>query len=74
MICMISCGGQQNNVPDKELVNLQNGLGVTILKSRGIHTAGYWYWVGIGALIGYTILFNILVTFALGYFNRKLST
>ncbi|CAM6058811.1 unnamed protein product [Sphagnum tenellum] len=52
-----------------ELVNLQNGLGVTILKSRGIHTAGYWYWVGIGALIGYMILFNILVTFALGYFN-----
>jgi ABC-type multidrug transport system ATPase subunit len=46
-----------------------NGLGVTILKSRGIHTAGYWYWVGIGALIGYMILFNILVTFALGYFN-----
>ncbi len=52
-------------------MNLQNGLGVTILKSRGIHTAGYWYWVGIGALIGYMILFNILVTFALGYFNRK---
>jgi hypothetical protein len=51
---------------------LQNSLGLTILQSRGIFTRGYWYWLGAAALVGYIVVFNILVTFALGYFERKL--
>jgi hypothetical protein len=48
---------------------LQNSLGLTILQSRGIFTRGYWYWLGAAALVGYILVFNILVTFALGYFE-----
>ncbi|ERM97072.1 hypothetical protein AMTR_s00122p00119310 [Amborella trichopoda] len=42
-------------------------LGVQLLKSRGIFTEGYWYWIGIGAMVGYMILFNGLFTLALTY-------
>ncbi|XP_038975538.1 ABC transporter G family member 44-like isoform X2 [Phoenix dactylifera] len=34
---------------------------------RGIFTEAKWYWIGTGALAGYTILFNILFTVALTY-------
>ncbi len=53
---------------------LQNALGNTILKSRGLFTRGYWYWIGVAALIGYMFLFNFIVTFALQYFSRKCSS
>ncbi|KAH9560799.1 hypothetical protein CY35_06G126700 [Sphagnum magellanicum] len=45
-----------------------NALGNTILKSRGLFTRGYWYWIGVAALIGYMLLFNFIMTFALQYF------
>jgi ABC-type cobalamin/Fe3+-siderophores transport system ATPase subunit len=49
------------------LLQIQNGttLGVTVLKNRGIFTEAKWYWIGLGALIGYTLLFNLLYTLAL---------
>jgi ABC-type multidrug transport system ATPase subunit/ABC-type multidrug transport system permease subunit len=42
-------------------------LGVYILTSRGIFPRGYWYWIGIAALLGYSVLFNICFTAALAY-------
>ncbi|XP_057766257.1 pleiotropic drug resistance protein 1-like [Salvia miltiorrhiza] len=44
-------------------------LGVTILKSRGLFPEAYWYWIGVGALVGYVFLFNFLETMALTYLN-----
>ncbi|KAK7293629.1 hypothetical protein RJT34_16500 [Clitoria ternatea] len=44
-------------------------LGVFILKSRGFFPEAYWYWIGIGALVGYVFLFNFLFTLALKYLN-----
>ncbi|CAL4948795.1 unnamed protein product [Urochloa decumbens] len=46
---------------------VQNGttLGITVLKSRGIFTEAKWYWIGLGAMVGYTLLFNLLYTVAL---------
>nr|GMD44317.1 pleiotropic drug resistance protein 1-like [Ipomoea batatas] len=44
-------------------------LGVTVLKSRAIFPEARWYWIGVGALIGYVILFNFLFTVALTYLN-----
>ncbi|KAK3152464.1 hypothetical protein QOZ80_2BG0159180 [Eleusine coracana subsp. coracana] len=35
-------------------------LGVQILKARGIFVDANWYWIGVGALLGYIMLFNIL--------------
>ncbi|KAG8087193.1 hypothetical protein GUJ93_ZPchr0010g8360 [Zizania palustris] len=42
-------------------------LGVEVLKSRGMFTEAKWYWIGVGALFGYVIVFNILFTIALSY-------
>ncbi|KAG2598998.1 ABC transporter G family member 36 [Panicum virgatum] len=42
-------------------------LGVQTLKSRGVFPEAKWYWIGFGAMIGFTILFNALFTLALTY-------
>ncbi|KAK7349159.1 hypothetical protein VNO77_06304 [Canavalia gladiata] len=44
-------------------------LGIQVLESRGFFTDAYWYWIGIGALIGFIFLFNIIYTLALTYLN-----
>ncbi|KAJ7531928.1 hypothetical protein O6H91_14G065000 [Diphasiastrum complanatum] len=44
-------------------------VGEAVLKFRGIFPDWYWFWVGIGALIGYAFLFNIAFTWALTYLN-----
>lgn len=44
-------------------------LGAAVLKARSLFPESYWYWIGVGALFGYTILFNILFTFSLTYLN-----
>ncbi|XP_043709772.1 pleiotropic drug resistance protein 1-like isoform X1 [Telopea speciosissima] len=50
---------------------LPNGdtLGVAVLKSRGVFTEAYWYWIGVGALTCYVFLFNGLFTVALAYLD-----
>ncbi|MCO5582935.1 hypothetical protein L7F22_036838 [Adiantum nelumboides] len=53
----------------KKLTSSGRQLYEIILDSRGLQTEGYWYWIAIGALIGYTFLFNFMVTVALGYLN-----
>ncbi|KAA8525350.1 hypothetical protein F0562_007232 [Nyssa sinensis] len=42
-------------------------LGKMLLKARSLFPESYWYWIGVGALLGYTILFNILLTVFLTY-------
>ncbi|CAN6452416.1 unnamed protein product [Victoria cruziana] len=44
-------------------------IGKALLKSRGMFTHEYWYWISIGALIGFSILFNICFVLALKYLN-----
>ncbi|KAK4590502.1 hypothetical protein RGQ29_020879 [Quercus rubra] len=51
------------------LPNSTESLGVEVLKSRGFFTHAYWYWIGVGALIGYILLFNAAFTLALTYLN-----
>lgn len=46
-------------------------IGVTVLKNRGIFTEAKWYWIGLGAMVGYTLLFNLLYTLALSVLSRK---
>jgi hypothetical protein len=46
-------------------------IGVTVLKARGIFTEAKWYWIGLGAMVGYTLLFNLLYTVALSALSRK---
>ncbi|XP_062163258.1 pleiotropic drug resistance protein 1-like isoform X3 [Alnus glutinosa] len=49
--------------------NSSEPLGVLVLKSRGVFPQADWYWIGVGALIGYMFLFNFLFTLALKYLN-----
>ncbi|KDO58233.1 hypothetical protein CISIN_1g000541mg [Citrus sinensis] len=53
----------------KVLPNTTEPLGVQVLKSRGFFTDAYWYWLGLGALAGFILLFNFGFTLALSFLN-----
>ncbi|WOG95526.1 hypothetical protein DCAR_0414849 [Daucus carota subsp. sativus] len=58
-------GHQWNHV----LANTTEPLGIIILKSRGFFPYAYWYWIGVGALLGFILLFNLCFTLALTFLN-----
>ncbi|KAK9280492.1 hypothetical protein L1049_014184 [Liquidambar formosana] len=47
----------------------ESTVGKTLLKERGLFTTEYWYWICIGALLGFSLLFNVLFVAALTYLN-----
>ncbi|XP_058004744.1 pleiotropic drug resistance protein 1-like isoform X3 [Hevea brasiliensis] len=49
--------------------NSSEALGVQILKSRGFFIDAYWYWKGVGALIGFTLVLNFCYTVALTFLD-----
>ncbi|XP_061340282.1 ABC transporter G family member 39-like isoform X3 [Gastrolobium bilobum] len=40
-----------------------------VLLKRGFYTEDYWFWICIGALLGFSLLFNLLFIVALTYLN-----
>jgi hypothetical protein len=50
--------------------NTTTTLGVEVLLSRGLFVHGYWYWIGIGALLGFVVLFNSLFILAITFLDR----
>ncbi|KAL5228851.1 hypothetical protein ABZP36_017116 [Zizania latifolia] len=48
-------------------------LGVQVLESRGMFPEAKWYWIGFGALLGFTMLFNALFTLALTFLRRDVT-
>ncbi|GAB4833444.1 ABC transporter G member 34 [Ancistrocladus abbreviatus] len=44
-------------------------VGKVLLASRGFFKEEYWYWICIGALFAFSLLFNILFILALTYLN-----
>ncbi|GAB2284885.1 transcription factor [Dionaea muscipula] len=44
-------------------------LGIQVLRSRGNFTEAYWYWIGVGALLGFVFIFNFLFTVGLTYLS-----
>lgn len=46
-------------------------VGKTLLKERGLFVDEHWYWICIGALVGFSLLFNVLFIAALTYLNHK---
>ncbi|KAJ0964794.1 hypothetical protein J5N97_025932 [Dioscorea zingiberensis] len=44
-------------------------LGVAVLENANVFPEKKWYWIGAGALLGYSILFNVLFTLSLMYLN-----
>ncbi|KAL4578715.1 hypothetical protein LXL04_014844 [Taraxacum kok-saghyz] len=44
-------------------------IGEALLKSRSFYTEDYWFYISIGVLIGFSILFNLLFIVALTFLN-----
>ncbi|KAI3814151.1 hypothetical protein L1987_18898 [Smallanthus sonchifolius] len=44
-------------------------VGEALLKSRGFFTEEYWFWISVGALLGFSMIFNILFIVALTFLN-----
>lgn len=44
-------------------------IGNNILSMHGLSTDKNWYWLGVGVLILYSLLFNLIVTLCLAYLN-----
>ncbi|KAI6679422.1 hypothetical protein NL676_033303 [Syzygium grande] len=54
---------------EKRARNSDFSIGEALLRARSLFPKSYWYWIGLGALLGYTVLFNILFTLFLTYLN-----
>jgi hypothetical protein len=46
-------------------------VGLAVLDNRGLFKEDWWRWMGMAVLLGYAILFNILVLLAQTYLGRK---
>ncbi|KAK4593204.1 hypothetical protein RGQ29_017372 [Quercus rubra] len=44
-------------------------VGKVLLKARGMFKEDYWYWICVGALLGFSVLFNICFIIALTFLN-----
>nr|KJB56640.1 hypothetical protein B456_009G129000 [Gossypium raimondii] len=42
-------------------------IGLQVLKSRSFFHESYWYWLGVGALVIFVVLYNVFFTLALTY-------
>ncbi|CAI9106961.1 OLC1v1006213C1 [Oldenlandia corymbosa var. corymbosa] len=56
-----------------EIFSGNTTLGISLLQSHALPSAGRWYWIGVGALFLYALFFNIVVTAALTYLNRSVT-
>ncbi|XP_065867193.1 pleiotropic drug resistance protein 1-like [Euphorbia lathyris] len=51
------------------LPNSTEPLGLEILKSRGFFTEAYWYWIGVGAMLGFALVYNVFYVLALTFLD-----
>ncbi|KAB2085662.1 hypothetical protein ES319_A05G414200v1 [Gossypium barbadense] len=49
--------------------NQSISVGKALLQSRGMYTEEFWYWICVAALLGFSLLFNLLFIVALTYLN-----
>ncbi|KAJ0870682.1 putative ABC-type sulfate transporter [Helianthus annuus] len=55
-----------------KMTSTNTTIGLQTLKSRGLDFEGYYYWICLGALYGFALLFNIGFILALSYFKGKM--
>ncbi|KAG5249761.1 pleiotropic drug resistance protein [Salix suchowensis] len=58
-------GHSWSHIPE----NSTEPLGIQVLKSREFFTDANWYWIGVGATVGFMLLFNICFVFALTFLD-----
>ncbi|CAA7402812.1 unnamed protein product [Spirodela intermedia] len=44
-------------------------LGLAVLDNFDVFAKNYWYWIGVVAMVGFTIVFNVLFTLSLKYLS-----
>ncbi|KAK1440473.1 hypothetical protein QVD17_06300 [Tagetes erecta] len=52
---------------NKHMMSTNTTIGLQILQSRGLDFDGYYFWISLGALFGFGLLFNIGFIMALSY-------
>ncbi|KAK7277246.1 hypothetical protein RIF29_18397 [Crotalaria pallida] len=57
------------NTPNNDPRIPEPTVGKALLRARGIYTEEYWYWISVGALIGFSLLFNVGFILALAFLN-----
>ncbi|XP_047094974.1 ABC transporter G family member 48-like [Lolium rigidum] len=60
--------------PNNDISIDEPTIGKAILKSKGLFTSDSGFWLSIGAMIGFTILFNIFYILALTYLSLSVGT
>ncbi|XP_010688122.2 ABC transporter G family member 32 isoform X1 [Beta vulgaris subsp. vulgaris] len=63
----VSVNEFQGHSWDKTFGNVR--LGEAALRSRSLFTESYWYWIGVCAMVGYIVLFNVMFTIFLSYLH-----
>lgn len=55
------------------LLKFVNGtkLGKAVMESRSFFSGPHWYWIGLGALAGFVVLYNIGYILCLTYLDRE---
>ena len=53
------------------MLSTNTTIGQEILESRGLNFDGYLYWISLGALFGFIIVFNIGYVLALTFLKCK---
>ncbi|MBA0745369.1 hypothetical protein Gogos_007946 [Gossypium gossypioides] len=56
-------GHQWSRVPPGS----NESIGLQVLKTRSFFHESYWYWLGVGALVIFVVLYNVFFTLALTY-------
>ncbi|KAG1326104.1 Pleiotropic drug resistance protein 3 [Cocos nucifera] len=51
----------------KQMSSANTTIGQQVLTSRGLNYNSYYYWISVGALLGYILLFNVAFTLALTF-------
>ncbi|EEF30370.1 ATP-binding cassette transporter, putative [Ricinus communis] len=57
------------SAPNNDPTFSQPTVGKVLLKMRGMFLEEYWYWISVAALVGFSLLFNILFVWALTYLD-----
>lgn len=57
------------NTPNNDTRINAATIGQALLKSRSLFVESHWYWISVGALIGFSLFFNICFIAALTYLN-----
>ncbi|XP_074276933.1 ABC transporter G family member 39-like isoform X2 [Silene latifolia] len=60
------------STPNTDLRIKEPTVGKVVLASRDFFDQEYWFWLSIGALLGFSLLFNLLYILALTYLNPSI--